>query len=416
MTVLFTLYRQAIREIPSMKLTNIQIQKAKPQEKPYKLSDGGGLYLLVNTSGKYWRLDYRFNDKRRTASLGVYPKVALKRARVLRDEMKEQLNQGVDPGRYKNEIKRKQKLAEMHSFERVAVRWMENYSESWSKSHSERITKSFETRIFPLIGYLPIEQVTPQDLLEVLRKMEREGLGESVRRLKQNIERVFAFAIIEGLLTHNPAQNLEKALKPLPKVQHQKYFREDELPEFLTKLELYNGGLPTKLAIQFAMLTLARSSEIRNAAWIEIDWEKRQWVIPAERMKMDEEHIIPLSSQAIDVLKEAKKINRLGGYIFEGGNARKPISENTMIYAMYRMGYNGRATIHGFRSTASTILNENGFRADVIERLLAHGEKNKIRAAYNHAQYMPERKEALQWYADKLDLLRRPPTKLVLIK
>jgi integrase len=365
------------------------------------------MYLLVKTGGMYWRLDYRFNQKRKTLAIGVYPTISLKRARELRDKAKEGLANGFDPLEVKKEDKQQYLIESENSFEHVARRWHEGRSEQWSEVHSRRILISFEKRTFPYIGKIAIGKVSPQDILKLLRKMENEGLGESTRRLKESIQRVFTFAIIEGLITQNPASNLEQVLKPKPKVEHQSYLKEDELPIFLKQLDDYDGHPVTLLALKMTMLTMVRTNELRNAKWSEIDWGKKEWHIPAERMKMNEAYIVPLSNQVLEILEEAKKYNRLNELIFEGiTNARKPISQNTMIYAMYRLGYQSRATVHGFRSTASTILNEGGFRADVIERQLAHGDGNKIRAAYNHAQYMTERKEMLQWYADKIDSLR----------
>lgn len=390
-----------------MKLSNTQIKNAKPKDKPYKLVDGGGMYLLVKTSGMYWRLDYRYNQKRKTLAIGVYPTISLKRARELRDKAKEELANGLDPLETRKSVRQQDIKETENNFENVARRWHAGRSEQWSDVHSRRILSSFEKRAFPHIGKIPIGKVNPQDILKLLRKMEDEGLGESTRRLKESIQRVFTFAIIEGLITQNPATNLEQALKPQAKVEHQSYLKESELPEFLRKLDEYDGHPVTQLALKMTMLTMVRTNELRNARWSEIDWDKKEWHIPAERMKMGEAHIVPLSKQVLEILEAARKYNRLGDLIFEGiTNARKPISQNTMIFAMYRLGYLSRATVHGFRSTASTILNEGGFRADVIERQLAHGDRNKIRAAYNHAQYMTERKEMLQWYADKIDSLK----------
>ena len=391
-----------------MKLTSTQIKNAQPKEKPYKLSDGGGMYLLVKPNGMYWRMDYRLNKKRKTLAIGVYPEVSLKKAREEREKAREIIASGNDPLEVKKEVKQQSIEQSENSFKQVALRWHKGRSEQWSKDHSRRILSSFEKRTFPYIGNMPISKVTPQDILKLLRKMESEGLGESTRRLKESIQRVFTFAIVEGLITQNPASNLEQALKPQAKVEHQSFIKERELPAFLKTLEQYDGHPVTLLALKLTMLTMVRTNELRYAKWSEIDWSKKEWHIPAERMKMKEAHIVPLSKQALEILEEVKQYNRLGELIFEGiTNARKPISQNTMIFAMYRMGYQSRATVHGFRSTASTILNEAGFRSDIIERQLAHGDKNKIRAAYNHAQYLPERKDMLQWYANKLDALRK---------
>ncbi len=237
----------------------------------------------------------------------------------------------------------------------------------------------------------------------MLRKIETRGALDITHRAMQTCSQIFRYAIITGRAKYNPAIDLRGALKSPGKSNHA-YLEAAELPEFLSKLRAYDGHIQTRLAMDLLLLTFVRTTELRAAKWEEINLEKAEWRIPAERMKMREQHIVPLSRQAIEIIEEVRKLSGHGIYVFPSqNNPDKFMSENTMLYALYRLGYHSRATIHGFRATASTILNEHGFRADVIERQLAHGERNKVRAAYNHAQHLPERRDMMQWWADHLD-------------
>ena len=290
-----------------------------------------------------------------------------------------------------------------NSFEVVAREWFENRKHEWASSTADTILFRLETHIFPKLGQRPIADITAPEILAMLRVVEARGTLELARRLMQYCGQIFMYAIATGRAERNPVPDLRGALKT-PVVKHYSFLQASELPHYLKKLEAYDGSLQTKLALRFLLLTFVRTIELRGAQWQEIDWEKAEWRIPAERMKMKELHIVPLSSQAIAVLRELEKLSGNRQYVFP--NEHNPatfMSENTMLFALYRMGYHSRATGHGFRSTASTILNEHGFRADVIERQLAHDERNTVRAAYNHAQYLPERRKMMQWWADYLD-------------
>ncbi len=260
-----------------------------------------------------------------------------------------------------------------------------------------------ESHIFPKLGHRPIADITAPEVLSMLRVVEGSGALDTAQRVMQMCGQIFMYAIATGRADRNPVPDLRGALKT-PVAKHHSYLKADDLPEFLKKLEAYDGALQTKLALRFLMLTFVRTTELRAAEWTEVDFEKAEWRIPAERMKMKEEHIVPLSRQAVAVLRELQKHTGNRRHLFP--NQHNPISfmsENTMLYALYRMGYHSRTTGHGFRSTASTILNEHGFMPDVIERQLAHSERNRVRAAYNHAQYLPERRKMMQWWADYLD-------------
>jgi integrase len=266
---------------------------------------------------------------------------------------------------------------------------------------------SFEADAFPKLGSRPIADVTAVELLAAAKKVEKRGAVETAHRLLQVCGQVFSYAIATGRAERNPVSDLRGALQPVQK-SNNAYLKADELPDFLKKLDNYDGQPQTKLALRFLLLTFVRTGELRGAGWKEINFDKAEWRIPAERMKMRDPHIVPLSKQAIAILRELQPLTGHWSHVFP--NQHKPsgcMSENTILYALYRMGYHSRATGHGFRSTASTILNEQGFNSDVIERQLAHGERNQVRAAYNHAQYLPERRKMMQWWADYLDAVAK---------
>jgi integrase len=387
-----------------MPLTDVKVRNAKPQAKPYKLTDGDGLYLLLNPSGgKYWRLKYRFAGKEKLLALGTYPEVSLADARERRAEARKAIAAGGDPSQVKQHAKRLAMLKSENTFEAVAKEWHESRLSKWTPEHGKKILKRLEANIFSKVGHRPIAEISSLEFLTVLRGIESRGANELAHRLLQICGQVFIYALVTQRLERNPAADLRGALKPVVKNNHA-YLKANELPEFMAKLEAYDGSLQTKLALQFLMLTFVRTGELRGAEWSEINFDKSEWRIPAERMKMKDPHIVPLTEQALTVLKEVKLLTGQWRYVFP--NQHKPsgcMSENTILFALYRMGYHSRATGHGFRATASTILNEHGFPPDVIERQLAHCERNAVRAAYNHAQYLPERKKMMQWWADYLD-------------
>ncbi len=282
--------------------------------------------------------------------------------------------------------------------------------EGWTERHAAYVLRRLENDTFPAIGQRPIAEITAQELLRVVRVVESRGALEIAHRILQACGQIFLYAIVTGRADNNPATSLRGALKTV-KASNYSSLKATELPDFMNKLENYdgdcegdgNGNLLTKLALKLIMLTFVRTGELRGARWSEISFEAAEWRIPAERMKMDQQHIVPLSKQAIEILRELQKISGHSHFIFPNqSNPSKCMSENTMLYAVHRMGFKGKTTVHGFRSTASTILNETGFKADVIERQLAHCERNKVRAAYNHAEYLPERRNMMQHWADYL--------------
>jgi integrase len=385
-------------------LSDTAVRNSKPKSKPYKIADGEGLFLLVMPSGsKYWRLRYFFAGKEKLLALGVYPEITLADARERRAQARKALAAGSDPGDAKKEAKRLAILKSANAFEVVAREWFEQRKHEWARTSAKTFRARLEQHILPHLGQRPIAEITAPEVLTMLRVVEARGKLETARRVMQICGQVFMYAIATGRAERNPVPDLRGALKT-PVVKHHSFLKANELPHYLKRLGSYDGSPQTKLALRFLLLTFVRTNELRGAQWGEIDWDKREWRIPPERMKMRELHIVPLSRQAVGVLRELQRHSGDREYVFP--NEHSPatfMSENTMLFALYRMGYHSRTTGHGFRSTASTILNEHGFRADVIERQLAHSERNSVRAAYNHAEYLPERRKMMQWWADYLD-------------
>jgi integrase len=387
-----------------MSLSDAKARTAKPRSKPYKISDGEGLFLLVTPAGgKYWRCRYFFGGKEKLLALGVYPEVSLGDARERRAQARKVLANGDDPAETKKKVRRLAVLNATNTFESVAREWYGQRKHEWAESSATVALKRLESHILPKLRYRPISDITAPEVLAMLREVEARGTLETARRLMQMCRKIFMYAIATGKADRNPVPDLEGALKT-PVVKHHSFLKANELPEYLQKLDTYDGHVLTKLALRFLLLTFVRTNELRGARWTEIDWDKAEWRIPADRMKMKQLHIVPLSSQSIAILRELQQHTGKHEYVFPSQQTLKAsMSENTMLYALYRMGYHSRATGHGFRSTASTILNESGFMGDVIERQLAHCERDTVRAAYNHAQYLPERRRMMQWWADYLE-------------
>jgi integrase len=390
-----------------MPLTDVRCRSAKGKISSQKLSDGGGLHLLVNEDGaKYWRLAYRWHGKQRTLALGVYPAVGLMEARAARDDAKRSLAANVDPSQVKRERKRAAKVATGNTFEAVAREWHENWKDARSPYYAGQILRRLEADVLPTIGRRPIAELEPPELLDMLRKVEKRGVNETARRLKQLVGQIFRFAIVTGRAKRDPSADLKDALRATGEPQRHRAMPLLELPTFLQKLETYSGEMQTKLALKLVTLTFLRTTELRAGKWNELenfDGKSAQWRVPAERMKMRLEHLVPLSRQAVAVLRELRTLSGSSPNIFPSLGKERCMSSNTMLYALYRMGYHGRATTHGFRGVASTILNEsNLFNRDWIERQLAHVERNEVRRAYNAAEWMPDRRRMMQWWADHI--------------
>ncbi|MGA7778586.1 MAG: integrase arm-type DNA-binding domain-containing protein [Paraburkholderia sp.] len=386
-----------------MPLTDAAIRTAKPRERAYKLTDGEGMYLEVMPNGsRYWRLKYRFHGKEKRAAIGVYPAVSLLAAREARHKLKEMLRAGDDPADVKRQTRLKTSLKRSNSFETVAREWHNTKIETWKPRYADGVMKLLETGLFSSIGARPVAEITAPELLEVLRKIESRGALEMSRKTMQIAGQVFRFGVATGRAERDPTADLKGALKTR-KVRHMARISETELPELMRKIAAYDGELQTRLALRFLALTFVRTGELRYAEWTEIDESRAQWRIPAERMKMESPHIVPLSTQALEVIRQLRELNGRWKWVFpQQINTTKPMSENTILFALYRLGYHSRMTGHGFRGLASTILNEHGFSSDWIERQLAHIERDDVRAAYNHAQYLDERRKMMQWWADHI--------------
>jgi len=389
------------------KLTDIAIKSAKAGSSIKKLSDGNGLVLLVYSNGsKYWAFRYRYLGKEKTLSLGTYPDVGLADARRKLSDARKLLSDCQDPSEVRKAIKRQAAISAENSFEAVAREWVTAKSSGWTPRYATFVLRRLEKDIFPRLGSRPIKDITPPELLSVVRIIEKRDALELANRVLKCCGQVFMYGIATGRAERNPANDLQGALKSRPKI-HYAHLKAVDLPEFLTKLNHYEGHPQTKLAVGLLMLTFVRTTELRGATWDEIDLDKAEWRIPAERMKMRRDHLVPLSHQAVAAFKQLQRLNSQWEYVFP--NPYKPIkhmSENAILYALYRMGYHDRATGHGFRHTASTILNESSlFSGDAIERQLAHVQGNKVRGVYNHAEYLPERRKMMQWWADYLDKL-----------
>ncbi len=369
-----------------------------------KLHDGDGLYLWVYLDGrKYWRMRYWQAGKEKSLSVGVYPKVSLSDARSKREELSRQLQADLDPSAERKATNLRKKLAAENSFESVAREWHAKQLHIWAEHHARDVKRRLENNIFPAIGKRPIDQIEAPELLQAIRKIEVRGAHDLAHRVLQVCGQVFRYGIATGRCTRNLSIDLRGALTPHV-MQHQSAVRPEELPDLLRAIAKYDetGDKQTRLALQLLAQTFVRTNELIGAEWTEFDLENALWIIPAGRMKMKTEHVVPLARQALAILAELKEISGGSRFVFPGRNRDKPISNNTMLFALYRMGYKGKMTGHGFRSVASTLLNETGFTPDAIERQLAHCERNEVRGAYNRAEYLPERKRMMQHWADYL--------------
>jgi len=402
---------------PTNQLTELSIKQSKPKDKQYKLTDGEGMYLRVYPNGsKYWQLQFWFEGKQKILSFGVWPVISLKEARDKRFVAKKIIKEGINPIEEKKEIlkshnfiQEEEKLRETTTFNMVAKEWFSRQSLQWTERHSRGVLSSLNMHVYPDLGEMPISSILKQDIISTLRKLEAEGKNETCYRIRQKIEAIFSYAEVEGHCTGNPAKGLQQILtKPQPKSQNSLPI--SALPEFLEKIIADKAAIPTTvLAMKFIILTFVRTQELRFADWKEfvIDSSEPLWVIPADRMKMRKIHHVPLSRQAVNILNEMQKYSGKEGYVFpQYYNSKKAMSENTLLYFSNRLGYSGRHTIHGFRSVASTVLNESRkWHPDVIERQLAHQESNKVRKAYNRAEHLNERRKMMQWWSDYIESL-----------
>jgi integrase len=370
------------------------------------LFDARGLYVeIAPKGGKWWRFKYRFDRKEKRLSLGVYPDVTLKAARQSRDEARKLLADGIDPSEHRRALKSARVEGAANSFEAVAREWVAKFKPSWTADHAERITRRFERNVFPWIGDSLIQELVAPDLLRVLRRIENRGALPTAHRALQNCGQVFRYAIATGRADRDISADLRGALPPARTTHHASLTNPKAVGELLRAIEGYEGSFVTRCALRLAPLVIVRPGELRKAEWIEFDLEAAEWRIPAERMKMSQQHIVPLSRQAVEIFRELKPLTGPAGYVFPGARTNgRPMSENTINGALRRLGYaKHEMTGHGFRSMASTLLNEQSWHRDAIERQLAHAERDSVRAAYNYAEHLPERRKMMQAWADYLD-------------
>ncbi|AYH04351.1 tyrosine-type recombinase/integrase [Pectobacterium parmentieri] len=404
-----------------MALTDIKVRTAKPADKQYKLTDGNGMHLLIHPNGsKYWRLQYRFGGKQKMLALGVYPDVSLADARARRDDARKLLANGSDPGDKKKSDKIEQ--SEALTFREVAIEWHAT-NKKWSEEHSRRVLKSLEDNLFSAIGKRNIAELKTRDLLAPIKAVEQSGRLEVASRLQQRTTAIMRYAVQSGLIDYNPAQEMAGAVASSNR-QHRPALELKHTPELLQRIDSYTGRPLTRLAVELTLLIFIRSSELRFARWSEIDFETSMWTIPPERdpiegvkyshrgSKMRTPHLVPLSRQALVILKQIQQFSGDHELIFIGDHdPRKPMSENTVNKALRVMGYDTKVEVcgHGFRTMACSSLIESGlWSRDAVERQMSHMERNSVRAAYIHkAEHLDERKLMLQWWADFLDANRQ---------
>lgn len=392
-----------------MPLSDRAIRNAKPAKHLFRLYDSAGMYLEITPAGgKWWRLKYRVEGKEKRLSLGVFPDVRLAEARSRRDAARKLLADGIDPSAKRQADKREAAGRAANSFEAVAREWYAKQVPTWVATHATDVLRRLEGNLFPELGVIPIADLTAPVLLATVRRIEDRGARDLAHRVLQVAGQVFRYGIATGRCERDLSRDLKGALAPHAK-RNQAAVTPDELPALLRAIDGYEtiGDRQTMLALRLLALTFVRTGELIGSTWVEIDLDGAAWIIPAERMKMRSEHVVPLSRQAIELLRDLRAIGGDSRYVLPGRNPDKPISNNTLLFALYRLGYKGKMTGHGFRAVASTVLNEAGFRADVIERQLAHCERNDVRGAYNRAEYLPERRKMMQQWADMVDALAK---------
>ncbi len=388
-------------------LTDTSIKNAKPKEKPYKLADGGGLYLLVTPNGsRLWRLKYRVGGIEKLLSFGSYPQVSLKEARDKAFEAKQGLSSGIDPSQAKKAQKASASGAD--SFEAVAREWFGKFSTGWAPGHAERVIRLLERDVFPWLGEKIVKEITAPELLSVLRRIEARGAVDTAHRARQTAGAVFRYAVATGRAERDPSGDLRGAIPPARGGHMAAITDSQRLGGLLRAIDAYEGGLIVRCALRLAPLVFVRPGELRRMEWAEISVERGEWVIPGEKMKMKREHIVPLSRQAVEILEEIRPFTGAGRYVFPSPTSQnRPLSDMALLTALRRMGIaKEEMTIHGFRATASSLLNAQGWPSDVIERQLAHVERNKVRGAYNRHDYLPERRKMMQSWADFLVVLK----------
>lgn len=389
------------------KLTDTALRNAKPREKPYRLFDGGGLYIeIAPTGGKLWRLKYRLDGREKRLALGAYPRVSLAEAREKALESKKLLDVGTDPAAVRK-ARKAEAQATAETFESLALEWFERFRHTFTAKHGDVILARLRKDVFPWLGHRPVREITPPEILAVVRRVESRGAAETARRELQKIGQIMRFGVATGMAERDPTADLRGAVPPPQKRNFAALTNAKDVRELLIAIDGYQGHHVTRCALRLAPLVFVRPGELRHAEWAEIDLEAAQWVIAAEKMKMRRPHVVPLSTQALGILDELRPLTGHGQHLFPGNRPGKVMSENTLNAALRYLGFSReQMTAHGFRAMASTILNEQGWPPDVIEAQLAHAPKSAIRAAYNRAQYMDERRRMMQAWADFLDEIK----------
>ncbi|MBO1927111.1 tyrosine-type recombinase/integrase [Thiomicrorhabdus sp. 6S2-11] len=384
-----------------MPLTDVQVKNLKAKENAYKQSDKDGLYIHVSKTGhKSWRRDYRFNGKRQTITIGVYPILSLKEARLKNSELTALLHNKVDPKESKEKAKPKP------TFKDVALEFMDKQlkGKKWTPGTFEKNSQKMEKNLFPFVSNKPIGDISPLEFLEALQPMEDRGVHATVKKVRGIAVQIFDYAILKGLCTTNPARGIAKALTPHKEHHYKTLTDTRDIAKLMQAINGYKGDFKTVVLLKLAPLTLTRPTELRSAKWDEFNFSAKEWRIPASKMKSRREHIVPLSKQALKLLQELQLVSGHREYLFFSNTAKTGfLSENTASKALHSLGFKGKMTVHGFRGMTSTRLNEMGWPSDVIERQLSHLEGNKTRAAYNHAEYLDQRREMMQEWADELD-------------
>ncbi len=393
-----------------VKLTDTRVRNAKPGAKDTRFPDGGGLYLLVTAAGgKLWRWKYRFEGKEKLMTFGQYPDVSLLEAREKHSAARKLLKTGTDPMAERKAEKVAAKTAEEHSFQSIAEQWHQHWAVGKSLRHTDTVLRRLQTDVFPALGKFSVTEIEAPALVAMVQTIQDRGAYDLAKRALETVGQVFRYAIAHGYAKRNPAADIKPA-DVLKSVAKTNYARIDakELPALLRAIEVYQGTPLTRLAIKLIANTFVRTGELIGARWEEIDFEAKRWNIPAERMKMKTPHIVPLSSQAVEILGMLHQLTGGGELVFPGDrDAKKPMSNNTILKALERMGYKHTMTGHGFRGLASTVLHEQGFEHQHIELQLAHAPRNAVSAAYNHALYLAPRTKMMQWWSNHLETQQR---------
>lgn len=392
-----------------MPLSDTAIRNARPREKPYKLYDGAGLFLLVTPAGgRWWRLKFRLGGKEKLLSLGTYPTTGLKEARARREDARKLIAQGIDPGAQRQAVKAAARADSEHAYEVIAREWFARYAPGWTESNRERVLARQVNDIFPLLGGRPVGQITAPELLAALRRIEERGAVDTAHRALQDCSRIFRYAVATGRAERDPAADLRGALAPVKSSSFASIREPQAIGALLRAIDAYSGNLVVRAALRLAPYVFVRPGELRRAEWAEFNLEAAEWRLPAEKMKMRVPHIVPLAGQVVEIVRDLARYTGGGRYLFPSMRAEsRPISDMTLLAGLRRLGYGKEEmTVHGFRSLASTLLNEQGYNRDWIERQLAHGERNRVRASYNFAEYLPERRRMMEEWADYLDSLR----------